>query len=343
MIEVYRNTKIYVACPAQVATGGPELLHQLAYKLNTLGVQSSMVYMDELTFTRSKTLSKITRYSQPVHDFYKHYKNRYTLLRDIEDHKDHVLIVPETYSGMVYMFKNIRKVIWWLSVDNYFLKQKEKKYKLKNMLFLNKPFNFNSNEGIYHLAQSFYAIDFLRNNGSDNTKISYLSDYLNKAFLDDNRDLDLSSRSRKNRILYNPKKGFEITSELIKLMPGYKWIPIIDMTPKQVKDLLSSSKVYIDFGTHPGKDRFPREAAICGCCLITGKRGSAKFNEDVTIPDSYKFENPIYEIEKFRLMIESCFDKFDILSKDFDAYREKIFREEDKFEKDIEEIFVNSI
>ena len=51
------------------------------------------------------------------------------------------------------------------------------------------------------------------------------------------------------------------------------------MTPEQVVDLMSESKVYIDFGNHPGKDRIPREAVINGCCVITGVRGSARFKE----------------------------------------------------------------
>lgn len=53
---------------------------------------------------------------------------------------------------------------------------------------------------------------------------------------------------------------------------------------------MSKSKVYIDFGNHPGKDRIPREAAISGCIVITGKRGAAAFAEDVCIPETYKFD-----------------------------------------------------
>lgn len=29
---------------------------------------------------------------------------------------------------------------------------------------------------------------------------------------------------------------------------------------------MRKAKVYIDFGFHPGKDRIPREAVMCGAC-----------------------------------------------------------------------------
>jgi len=63
------------------------------------------------------------------------------------------------------------------------------------------------------------------------------------------------------------------------------------MPREEVIKLLQKAKVYIDFDYHPRKDRLPREAAILGCCVITRKRGSAKFFEDVPIPDEYKFED----------------------------------------------------
>ena len=38
------SKKIYIACPANVATGGPELLHQLCHKLRKKGYISYMYY-----------------------------------------------------------------------------------------------------------------------------------------------------------------------------------------------------------------------------------------------------------------------------------------------------------
>ncbi|RZS99284.1 hypothetical protein [Aquimarina brevivitae] len=339
MIGLTKNSKVYVVCPAKVATGGPELLHQLVHKLNLLGVAAQMVYLDEKTFTRSKSISALRTFSDPIHPLYQKYNTNHTDLYAIEDDRDNVIITPETHSGVVYMFKKMRRVIWWLSVDNFFIKQQEKKYKVKQFFFLNKPYNFPSgNDEVYHLAQSYYAVDFLKNKGVDKDQIGYVSDFLNSTFLASTDELNTDDR-RKDVILYNPKKGYDITAKLMDLLPNVEWTPLINLSPQEVKELLISSKVYVDFGNHPGKDRFPREAAICGCCVITGKRGSANFKKDVFIPEKYKFENPVEQIESFTNTIENCFLNYDRAIEDFKEYRMRIMQEETQFVKDIKTIF----
>jgi len=47
-IKIQENTKIYVACPGNVATGGPELLHQL-------GLKAFMFYMGCVCFSSRAT------------------------------------------------------------------------------------------------------------------------------------------------------------------------------------------------------------------------------------------------------------------------------------------------
>jgi hypothetical protein len=103
---------------------------------------------------------------------------------------------------------------------------------------------------------------------------------------------------------------------------------------------LQKAKVYIDFGNHPGKDRIPREAAILGCCVITGKRGSAAFFEDVPIPDEYKFEDKEKNIPKIIDKIKDCLENYEKRYEDFDYYREVIKNEPQKFIEDLRKIFI---
>jgi len=45
MIKIYPETKVYIACPANIATGGPELLHQLCYHLRSdMRINAIMYY-----------------------------------------------------------------------------------------------------------------------------------------------------------------------------------------------------------------------------------------------------------------------------------------------------------
>lgn len=354
-IEIYPDTKIYVVAPANVATGGPELLHQLVFNLrNNLNINAFMYYIPD-------------NHPNPVHPAYIEYKNPY--VREIEDKKENILIVPEVIQGIKVLenYKNIRKSIWWLSVDNFYLSiifHSKRNFFLErainkiSKIILGKPlidvtelalrkfkdFDFSTFKDIYdiikqtdfHLAQSYYAINYLKNNNILDNKIYYLSDYLNENFLKTQTDLS----KKENVVVYNPKKGFQFTNKIIKSAKDIKFIPLINMTREEVIKTLQKAKVYIDFGNHPGKDRLPREAAILGCCVITGKRGSAAFFEDVPIPEEYKFEDNEENIPKIIEKIKDCFENFEERYKDFDYYRQVIKNEPQKFLEDLKKIFV---
>jgi hypothetical protein len=332
MIEILKKSIIYVACPASVHTGGPELLHQLVYKLNKFGFNAKMFYYGEFE-------------GSPVHEGYKMYNNDYVL--EIEDKKENLLIVPEVKINIAKSYSNIKKSIWWLSVDNYF-KPYENRYirKLKKIFnieinYINKNFyKIHSNiikNSDFHFVQSKYAENFLINKKIPKDKIFFLSDYLKENFL--NQKVEYSSQNRENNVLYNPKKGIEFTKKIMKYAPDINWIPIQGMTSEEVANLLKSSKVYIDFGNHPGKDRFPREAAIMGCCVITGKRGSANNKEDVLINSEYKFDDKQENIPEIVQKIRGLLNNYDSEINNFSIYRDRIMKEEKIFEDDILKIF----
>jgi len=112
------------------------------------------------------------------------------------------------------------------------------------------------------------------------------------------------------------------------------------MKRTEVLDLLKSAKVYIDFGNHPGKDRLPREAATLGACVITSRRGSAGYFEDVPIPEEYKFEDTKENIPLIVAKIKDCLEHYEQRAKDFDYYREIIAKEPEKFTNDVKKIFI---
>lgn len=325
-LQITKSTKIYVASPGNVATGGPELLHQLVYELNKLGKSAYMLYYKKTE-------------NNPVHEAYKHYKNPY--VDSIEDVEDNILIVPEVVTDLLYNYRNIQKIIWWLSVDNYYKRFNSNnmiKQIIKKILYSLGYFNvykFDKKESIFHFVQSEYAKQHLLSKGI--MEIQFLGDYLNKHFIE-NQSNNINSH-KKNIVVYNPKKGIEFTKKLINLANDIKFVPIENMTREEVAELLSSAKVYIDFGNHPGKDRIPREAAISGCCVITGKQGSSKYYEDVAIEDEFKFDDSEKEIPKIIKKIKDIFNDYELNSNKFDFYREKIKNEQLEFINDIKKIF----
>lgn len=319
------QTKIYVCAPADVATGGPELLHQLADKLRNMGKNVFMYYYP-------------TNHSKPVHDNYLEYQLKSSTI--IEDDVNNLVIVPEVETNILNNLKYIKKMVWWLSIDNYFLSLPKFKGRINRYLlrFFNtqKYFFFNKNLKSIdkHLVQSHYAKTFL---SKYKIEANDLSDFLHKSFIDENS----SSESKQNIVVYNPFKGVNFTKKIIKFAPHIKFVPIKNMTRDQVVSLLKTAKVYIDFGHHPGKDRIPREASYLNCCVITNRKGSAFYQNDLPIKEEFKFNENKISLKKIILKIEDCFENYQENNLKFDFHREKIKNEESIFESQVNSIFIN--
>jgi hypothetical protein len=167
------------------------------------------------------------------------------------------------------------------------------------------------------------------------SQILPLSDYINTDFY-----TSPTTENRNDIILYNPKKGYKYTKELIKLTPGWTWIPLQGLTVDEMINLFKISKIYVDFGFHPGKDRIPREAALNGCCIITGRKGSANYFEDVAIFDYYKIDEIRSSKAAVISRIREVLIDYDHHFRNFDFYRERILEEKKIFEKHVKDIFV---
>ena len=105
MIRVYKDTKVYVQCPRNVQSGGAELLHQLVSYLRDNGIQAFIVYyVGENKDTVSAAYQK---YNIAIAD-------------KIEDNAHNVSVLYETLFYQAAENTKIQKVLWWLSVDNYY-------------------------------------------------------------------------------------------------------------------------------------------------------------------------------------------------------------------------------
>lgn len=358
-IKVSKTTKIYVACPANVATGGPELLHQLAYHIiHDLGLKAFMFYYN---YDNS-------RYKTPVQPEYEHYNVPYVLeIPSQDDDPDNILVVPEIFSALKLLpkYRNMRKGVWFLSVDNYYFSRtkrfdfpfqkamnkflglfgKEPMFDVRsenNLILLAKKYDYREDPLLkvadFYMAQSHRVMHWFR----ELKPMYYLSDYLNPKFL----KIQPILSKKDNIVTFNPKKGLNFTKRIVSFATKderfrkIEFVPIINMNRSEVIDTLMRAKVYIDFGNHPGKDRIPREAAILGCCIVTGKKGSAAFYEDVPISDKYKFEDKSENIPGIVEKIYDCIENFEERYKDFEEYREMIKSEPEKFIEDLKKIFV---
>jgi len=246
------------------------------------------------------------------------------------DDSSSVLVLPETMIDSMSLCQRGKVVIWWLSAENYMLTYKAEIQK-QNIIDI---FGLRSNKTILHFVQSKYAYDFVKKH-FEVESISYLSDYIN----DDIVNIALRFRKslqRENICLYNPRKSNENLTEIQKrCREDIRWIALTGMSPDQLALLMCRAKVYIDFGWHPGKDRIPREAAACGCCVITNREGSAAYAEDVGIPEKYKISD-MRDWNRVLGVIYDLVDNYDERVWEYEEYAASVMAGKAVFEKEID-------
>jgi len=333
-ILCYPGSKIYIFCPAGYATGGPEALHQLGHYLNTLGFKAFMYYYQS---PDSKGI---------VHDNYQKYNVPY--VNELENDREHILVVPETHLSPLFSrkYNKVRKVIWWLSITNYYIilndqldrAKRKTLYKLLNLLGLTHLPTFArlKQKEVTHIGHSHFSMVHLRENGVE--PVGQISDYMNAAFF----RLADASMVKEDIIVYNPRKNDEFLDKIIAGTSNLNWKPLKGMTPAEVAQWMNRAKLYIDFGYHPGKERMPREACIMRCCMIIGKTGSAAYVEDMPIPEKYRFEKNEDQIPAIIDRINDCLKNYDRLIEDFEPYRHVLYKEEENFLRDIGKVFVKA-
>ena len=306
--------EILYACPANVATGGTELIHDIVSTLDSLdGVNAKILYMggDQ---------------QDPCPQEYREYGCKYVT----ETTKCDVVIYPEIWANKALTDRACVRAVNWLGVDAY-----------AGHTPVEQRGAFLEDDRILHIAQSAYAEDFLRNLAVKN--IYRLSDVLNRAFYE-----DYEEGQRDDTVLYNPAKATRFTYTLLAELErnGIRSKPIEGMTRQQVIDLMRSSKLYMDFGDFPGRERLPREAVMCGCCIITDKIGAARYTEDFPIPYQYKFERKEGHIFAIVKAVRYVLDNYDACREGFNTFRIILRNERNTLQdqcRELVKVFANEI
>lgn len=272
--------KFIILCPDH-NTGGPFALLQLSKAINELG-QESEIFFSNIGKIKPKTKKKnLIQKKIIVDNFIIKYKRKprihipdipYKICYNL--HIDDVIIFTETmldYSTTFYNMGFKNRVFLWLSWNNAPLADLTKFNNIINLL--------NS----IHIFQSKHAETEAR-------RLNFIGSLVSDYTIYDENQLN-QNYNKTNDICFLEGKA-PGTDELIQdLRNNFSIIPIKNMTQSQVIDTLKKSKFFIDFGSHPGKDRIPREAALHECIPLVHNIGAAKYYEDVTIPDYLKIDS----------------------------------------------------
>lgn len=323
--------RVVVLVPDGLRTGGAEALFQLADKL-TGKCSSSEVWlvnseiMSHIT-TRYKSGESLLSRSFRVrlienrHSEYRMYKCKF--FDGFDSSQPTIFVLPECWLWMVKALRasNVRIVVWWLSVDNAFGALE----RLSNT-------NWLRSSSVFHAAQSIYAQNFLSALGIN---AHPLSDF---SVVPEAPTLCIEMRPMKLSINLGKKvlfKKSEFEGALGKIAPYAEVAWIEGLSRSAIYEAFSTSRVFLDLGTFPGKDRMVREAILLGCqvCLSTSGAGKTDFG----FPDTFLV--PHYDLE--RALVVSL-----DLMKNPRKYEEEVKRlrgvfmvEEIKFEGEVKSFF----
>jgi hypothetical protein len=353
-------SKIYLISPPNVRTGGPEAMHQLCDKINSInntqskdhteknpnrndGVTAYMLYLEEKngTFQHIASAKPLKAYST----IYPHLKvasptwdqEHNQPSQSNNDYNDSLLIWPEVWTHLIdTCTTNFQHAIWWLSVNNN-----------------NGKFTQWERQDLLHLCQSEYAKQYITQHLNTTANVTQrhvlsMTEYIpTRAVLhydSSNAGGTHNNMTRDLQVLYNPLKGMHYTDEIRKRSDKKIIFTPIGGGPngrerisyEQVKMMLHRAKIYLDFGPHPGMDRLPREAALADCIVITNREGAAGFDKDVPIPDAYKIGD--FHVERIHKLLMECIQSYEKKKQDFDTYREWIKSQEDQMNKCVSDL-----
>lgn len=336
--------KIYIISP-YVKTGGPRSLHQLALTLQMKGLTSYIYYFDNVE-TKKPIYDDI---DVPIANF-------------IEDEKNSMIIVPEMYAEYLLEYKNVKKVIWWLSLYYFkcndlfwFTKAAIERNECSMLLypvaliyyFIRNYSNFKKRKifkiiddnlnTFFHLYNCEYVKTYLLEKSVKNEHMSYLCGPLINDYYKVNKELCITKK--RNIVSINPSK---VDRKVLKLFKSalenlnIELVEIKNMTTKEVKQTLLESKIYVDLGYFPGPERMPREAVSLYCNIITTKIGAANNNVDVPIPEKYKVSIKKSNIPSIVKLVCKMIDNYEMDIPDFNKYRDKVYSQIENFDTDLD-------
>lgn len=275
---------------------------------------------------------------------------------EIIDDKINTLVVPEILSHLFTNYTNIRKVVYWLSLQFYFKNNYSYRWPLSIKLvrkpFYNKDF-FNPQPGIIeylkqqiiywginktsawsdniiHITNSFYTYSFCKSIGAKQVHLLY-NPIIDKVF-------SIQPIQKKNQILLGAKTSRLLVFYLKRLCVGYNIILLKGLKISKVYELMAESLVFAEFGIS-NRDRTPREAAILGCVVFTSNKGSAFYAEDVPIPDYYKMNQSFLNYRIIGKRILHAVKNYNDCISSFNEYRNVIKEEKKTFPVRIKSIF----
>ncbi|WP_375401451.1 hypothetical protein [uncultured Amnibacterium sp.] len=334
--------KIYVMYPRGDQTGGPEALHQLVHTLREMGQQAYL--FPRPGTAQNARAAAYEKYNAPE-------------VAWPSDDTGNAIIASEMSIHLLRRFVSADRFCWWLSIDNSpLVKDERSRYNVwaADGTRAQRPLvgqvralvrqvkrrlrgDYRLLRDVEHLAQSEYALSYLYS--KFDITATLLTDYTTLPNFADRIVAPASARG--DIVAYNPKKAARVTAVVMKYMPDVVFRPLEKMTRDEVVETLLTSAIYLDLGYHPGKDRMPREAVLCGAVTIVGRRGTGAFDGDTPLPWEQKVATSGSYVENAVKVVRATLNNLDSAVLGQASYKVIVEAERDTFRKDVKRCFID--
>ena len=221
----------------------------------------------------------------------------------------------QTCALPISFLRDLKTLLWWLSVDNTFSALAR-----TNLNHLRSP-------RVIHACQSAYARDVAAALGLNPCM---LSDY---TVTPDIAREPLTLRAKKLCLNGGGKVIFDlgaIAARIRDAAPEADIVLIADMPRDEVYGHFASSRLFVDLGSFPGKDRMAREALSLGVNAVIAAAGAGRHAEDYRFPDDYRWR--MADIDELVALAVDMLRRPEDHSRKFDPARVAIRNEKAVFE-----------
>jgi len=332
---------VYLVAPAGVYTGGPTALFQLCNALRRYGVNAIIAFYGKVE-------------GDLLHPNYRKYGCPWVTINDIKDEKQNAIVTPETAIQQITPFMKVKKIIYWLAVDNYVLSS-YKRSKLNYISYLVKRYTLDpyilycfltrkmafyrhSYNAVYvkslidrkivsipnvdlHLAQSRYVNEFLRSMGVCHENIIMIHEPIEEEFL--TNAMKVKDYEKVNAIAWNSRKAYPAAFKLVNALRkrGFTVFELANVGKEHMLKLLSRTKIFLDIGIHPGRDRPLREAVALDNIAVVNNHGGYYYFDDCMVPDEFKWDCQF----DCKIDYRKCVEKIEYYLENFEYYIKKFY------------------
>jgi hypothetical protein len=192
-----------------------------------------------------------------------------------------------------------------------------------------------------HILQSYYVYNFLTNVAKTSRMF-----FLHEPLEDDYLNFSMSKDRKEDIVTWNTRKAYPITLKVIKALKKNKVhvVELENVGKGNMINILAKSKIFIDIGIHPGRDRPPREAVVLGNIAVVNNHGGCFYYDDCMIEQPFKVDC----YTESRCNIDPKKVAEDILhymqnyeyyyKKHFTKFRDYILEEPKLYQKEIEQL-----